>query len=112
MHQDISLEWHYSKDHRERAIWKALVQGCIENVVFRRVMSGNIVINDPKDFATFFNKFAQIQSFFLASEEVLKEQEETKSAVPNPETLRAHKVVRETKRNGVFWNNFFTLARK
>ena len=106
MHQYISLEWHYSKAHRERAIRKALVQGCIENIVFRRVMSGNIVINDPKDFATFFNKFVQIQSFFLASEEVLKEQEEKKVQYQIPKPLERTKWCVKRKGMGYFGTIF------
>ena len=81
-------------------------------MVFKSAMSSDIVIDDAKDFATFVNKIARIESLYLASEAVLKNPEEVKNAAPIPETLKVHVVVCERNKYGVFCNNIFTLARK
>ena len=109
IHQDISLQWHYNEAHHGKGPMDG-IGGTVKNMVFRRVMSGAIVINHPKEFATFANEIAQVDSLYLASEEVMDEPEEVQSAKPIPQTLKVHKVVREKNEQGVFCNKFFYLS--
>lgn len=58
MHKNVSSRWHYSKGNHEKSIWTILGRRGIEKKVFKSAMSGDIVIDDAKDFATFVNKIA------------------------------------------------------
>ena len=56
---DISIEWHYNKAHRGKGPmdW---IGGTEKNLVYRRVLSGDIVINTPREFAEFANQISSV----------------------------------------------------
>ena len=109
IHQSISLEWYYNEASHGKGPMDG-IGGTVKNTVYRRVMSGDIVINHAKEFATFANDITKVESLYLLSDEVMKEPEEVKNAKKIPNTLQIHKVVREKSNQGVFCNKFFFLS--
>ena len=109
IHQNISLEWHYNEASHGKGPMDR-IGGTVKNTVYRRVMSGDIVINHPKEFGTFANDITKVESLYLPSDEVMKEPEEVKNAKKIPNTLQIHKLVREKSNQGVFCNKFFFLS--
>ena len=56
---DITVEWHYKeayhgKDPMDR------IGGTVKNLVYRRVLLGDVVINTPREFAEFANQISSI----------------------------------------------------
>ena len=43
----IYIEWHYNKSHRGKGTMDG-IGGTVKNVTFRKVKSGNVVIDSPK----------------------------------------------------------------
>ena len=63
--------------------------------MYRDVKSGKTIINDAKGFAEYADKTIKgISSLYMLSDDVIVEQEETKTAPKIPETLKIHKFVR------------------
>ena len=46
---DLSLEWHYNEAHHGKGPMDG-IGGTVKNMVYRRVLAGDIVINNPKQF--------------------------------------------------------------
>ena len=68
--------------------------GLVENLVYRRVLSGDVVINTPREFAEFANQISSVNCLFLNKSEFIQEPEEVSKAMPIPSTLSVHKVSR------------------
>ena len=60
----MSQEWHYSEaDHGKGPIDG--IDGTIKNLVYRKVLSGNVVIHTPEKFAEFANEISNVNCMFL-----------------------------------------------
>ena len=72
--QDVSLEWHYNEAHHGKGPMDG-ISGTIKNLVYRKVLSGDVVIDTPKKFAEFANEISNVDCLFLSKEQLLKEPE-------------------------------------
>ena len=72
--QDVSLEWHYNQTHHGKGPMDG-IGGTIKNLVYRKVLSGDVVIDTPKKFAEFANEISNVDCLFLSKEQLLKEPE-------------------------------------
>ena len=75
----INIEWHYNEAHRGKGPMDG-IGGTVKNLVYRRVLSGHVVINTPKEFANFADQITSVDCLFLENTELL------------PSTLKIHKV--------------------
>ena len=85
--EDVSLEWHYNEAHHGKGPMDG-IDGTIKNLIYRKVLSGDFVI----DTSTKFVEFANVDCLFLSKEQLLKEPKENAKAAPTPTTLKIHKV--------------------
>ena len=51
------------------------IGGTIKNLVYRKVLSGDVVVDTPKKFAEFANEISNVDCLFLSKEQLLKEPE-------------------------------------
>ena len=86
------------------------IVGTVKNLVYRRVLLGDVVINTPKEFANFADQITSVDCLFLEYTELLKEPEEVTNAPPIPSTLKIHKVQRVANGPNSFSNLFFKLS--
>ena len=54
IHSEIDLEWHYNEAHRGKGPMDG-IGGTVKNTVFRKVLSGEVVIGSPKELARYAN---------------------------------------------------------
>ena len=102
--KDLSLEWHYNEVHHRKGSMNG-IGGTIKNLVYRKVLSRDVVISTPKKFAKFANEISNVDCLFLLKEQLLKEPEEVAKAAPIQTTLMSHKVKQVKERNS-FVNKF------
>ena len=89
----INTEWHYNEAHHGKGPMDG-IGGTVKILVYRRGLSGDVVINTPKEFANFADQITSVNCLFLENTELLKEPEEVTKAPPIPSTLKIHKVQR------------------
>ena len=89
----MSLEWHYKEAHHGKGLMDC-IGGTIKNLVYRKVLSGDVVTDTLRKFAEFSNEISNVDCLLLSKEQLLKEPEEVAKAAPIPTTLKIHKVKR------------------
>ena len=63
------------------------IGGTIKNLVFRRVKSGQMVINSPSEFASFADEICSpVNSLYLPEDKVMVEPEKVRCATAIPDT--------------------------
>ena len=72
---DLSLKWNYKNPRHGKGPMDG-IGGINKNLVYRKVLSGDLVIDTPKKFAEFANKISNVDCFFLLQEQLLKKPEE------------------------------------
>ena len=77
---DLSLKWNYKNPRHGKGPMGG-IGGINKNLVYRKVLSGDLVIDTPKKFAEFANKISNVDCFFLLQEQLLKKPEEGYSFV-------------------------------
>ena len=82
------------------------IGGTVKNQVYRRVLSGDVVINTPREFEEFANQISSVDWLFLNKSEFIQEPEEVSKATPIPSTLKFHKVSRVRYDPHSFSNHF------
>ena len=85
------------------------IGGTIKNLVYRKMLSGDVVIDTPKKFAEFANKICNVDCLLLSKEQLLKEPEEVAKVAPIPTTLKIHKVT-QVKEVNSFVDKFCYLS--
>ena len=86
------------------------IGGTVKNLVYRRVLSGDVIINTPQEFAEFANQISSVDCLFLDKPEFIQEPEVVSKATPIASTLKFHKV--RCVRNGPhsFSNHYLKLS--
>ena len=49
MHPEMNLEWHYNEAHHGKGHMDR-IEGAVKNAVFRKVLSGEVKVSNPKEF--------------------------------------------------------------
>ena len=107
--QQIHIDWHYNEAHHGKGPMDG-IGGTVKNLVYHKVLSGDVVINTPKEFADFANRIANVDCLFLEDAEMVTEPEDVTKASPIPSTLKIHKVKRVADGPSTFSNHFFYLS--
>ena len=66
------------------------IGGTLKNLVCRRVLSEDVVINIPQEFEEFANQINSVYCLFLKKSEFVQEPEAVSQAMPIPWTLKFH----------------------
>ena len=84
IHPEIGVEWHYNEAHHGKGpmdgIW-----GTVKNTIFRKVLSGEVVIGSQEEFARYANQICQA--------EIPDKPEDVQYWSSIPDTLKIHRVV-------------------
>ena len=102
--------WFYNERHHGKGPMDG-VGGTLKNMVFRKVKSGQIVINTPKDFTDAAIKFVpSITTIFLPKEDEIKEPDDINNSPLIKDTLKVHKLERFYNQRQECSINFFQTA--
>ena len=108
MHPNITIEWHYNEAHQGKGPMDG-IGGTLKNLVYRRVLSGDAVINTPPKFAEFSNQISSVNCLFLDKPEFIQEPEEV-STHANTVNIESSKFSRVRNGPHSFSNHFFKLS--
>ena len=86
------------------------IGGTVKNLVYHMVLSGDVVINTPRELAEFANQISSVDCLFLDKSEFIQEPEEVSKATPIPSTLEVHMVSRVRNGPHSFSNHFLKLS--
>lgn len=105
------ISWFYNERHHGKGPMDG-VGGTLKNVIFRKVKSGQTIINTPEDFAKVAVKFVpSITTVYLPKEAEIVEPADIDNAPLIKDTLQVHKLERYlNKRNEVSIKFFKTAA--
>ena len=106
----ITIEWHYKEAHYGKGPMDR-IGGTVKNQVYRRVLSGDLLINTPREFAEFANQVSSVDCLFVDKSEFIQEPEKVSKATPIPSTLKFHKVSRVCYGPHSFSNHYFKLSK-
>ena len=104
----MSLEKYYNEAHHGKGSIDG-IDGTIKNLVYRKLLSRDFVIDAPKKFAEFANEISNVDCLFLPKEQLLKKPEDVAKEAPIPATLKIYKVKRMEEGNS-FVNKFYYLS--
>ena len=68
---ELSLEWQYKESHHGKSPMDG-VGGTVENTGYRRVLAGDFLIDNPKQFASFAQEVCNVDLLFLPDESLYK----------------------------------------
>ena len=86
------------------------IGGTVKNLVYRRVLSGDVVINTRREFAEFANQISSVDCLFFERSEFIQEPDEVSKAMSTPATLKVHNVSHVRNVPQSFSNHFFKLS--
>ena len=72
---EIGLEWHYNEAHHGKGPMDG-IEGTVKNTIFRKVLSGELVIGRPEEFTQYANQICQVDSLYLLTTEIPDEPED------------------------------------
>ena len=75
IHPEIGLEWHYSEAHHGKEPMGG-IGDTVKNIVFRKVLSDEVVIGSPEEFTQYANQICQVDSLYLPTAEIPDEPED------------------------------------
>ena len=82
----------------------------VKNLVYRRVLSGDAVINTLREFVELANKISSVDCLLLGKSEFIQEPEEISKTTPILSPLKFHKVSRVRNGPHSFSNYYFQLS--
>ena len=107
--QPDMIDWHYNKVHHGKGLMDR-IDVTVKNLVYRRLLSGDVVINTLREFVEFANQISSVDCLFLDKSEFIQEPEEISKATPILSTLKFHKVSRVRNGPHSFSNYYFKLS--
>ena len=70
------------------------IRDTVRNTVFRRFLSGKVVIGSPEEFSRYANQISQVDSLYLLTAEIPSgPAEDVQYSSSIPDTLKTHRVV-------------------
>ena len=106
--KDVALELHYNEAHHGKGLMDG-IGGIIRNLVYRKVLSRDVVFDTPKKFAGFANEISNVDFLFFLKEQLFTEGEEVAKAAQISTTSNIHKV-KLVKKGNSFKNKFCYLS--
>ena len=79
----------------------------VKNLVYRRVLSGDVVINTLREFVESANQISSVNCLLLGKSEFIEEPEEISKTTPILSTLKFHKVSRVRNGPHSFFSNYY-----
>ena len=109
MFTDVTLSWYYNECHHGKGPMDG-IGGTVKHMVFKKVKSGHVLVNSPKDFADASAKFLPtISMVYLTTDGIMDEPEGTVDARAIKGTLKIH-MFRRRIVHGIHGIDFFEMA--
>ena len=86
------------------------IGGTATNTVFRKVLSSEVVIGSPEDFARYVNKICQVDSLYLPTAEIPDKPEDVQDSSSIPDTLKTHRMVRGLLKHKIPYLKFYYMS--
>ena len=104
---NVNIEWHYNEAHHGKGPMDG-IGSTLKNVVFRKVLSQDLVINTPEEFARQAGELCKgVKCLYLPITNVIKEPADIADAPGIDGTLKVHKLDRDLTEYAI---NFFYLS--
>ena len=87
------------------------IVGTVKNLVYRRILSGYLVVNTPREFTELANQISSVDCLLLGKPEFIQEPEEVSKARPIELTLQVHKISRVCISPHSFFNHFLKFSK-
>ena len=81
LHPHITIKWHYNEAHHGKS-QKDGMSGKVNNLVYPKNFSGDVVINTPGEFVKFPSQMSSADCLFPENSEFIQEPEEVLKAPP------------------------------
>ena len=107
--QSDIIDCHYNEAHHSKGL-TGRTDVTVKNLVYRRVLSGDVVINTFREFVELANQINSVDCLLLDKSEFIQEPEEISKAMPIPSTLKFHKVTCVGNGPHSFSNYYFKLG--
>ena len=85
------------------------IGGTVKNI-FCKVLSGEVVIGSPEEFAQYAHQICQVDSLYLPTAEIPDEPEDVQYSSSIPDTLKTHQVVRSLSKHKIPYLNFYYMS--
>ena len=109
IHPEIGLAWHYNEAHHGKEPMNG-IGGTMKNTVFRKFLSGEVVIGSPEEFAQYANQICQVDSLYLPTTEIPDEPEDIQYSSSILDTLTTHRVVRGLSKHKIPYLKFYYMS--
>ena len=109
IYPEIGLEWHYNEAHHGIGPMDG-IGGTVKSTIFHKVLSGEVVIGSPEEFAQYANQICQVNSLYLPTAEIPDEPEDVKYLSSIPDTLKTHRVVRGLSKHKIPYLKFYYMS--
>ena len=97
---DLQLEWNYNEAHHGKGPMDGIGSN-VKNVIYRQVKSERVTINSAGDFFNAATRFIpSVTCLFQKEKDTFKEPDDIKKASSIPATLKTHKLVRTSTKEG------------
>ena len=83
------------------------IGGAVKNAVFRKVLSEEVKISNPKEFVDYVKHISEVHSLYLPTDEISPEPEEVTNANAIPDTLKTRGTVCGLSKHGFHYLKFF-----
>ena len=109
IHLEIGLEWHFNEAHHGKGPMDG-IGGTVKNIIFRKVLSGEVVIGSPEEFARYSNQICQVDSLYLPTAKILDVPEDVQYSFSVPDTLKTHRVIRGLSKHKIPYLKFYYMS--
>ena len=82
----------------------------VKNTVFCEVLSGEVIIGSPEEFARYANQICQVDSLYLPTAEIPDEPEDVQYSSSIPDTLKTHRVVCSLSKHKIPYLKFYYMS--
>ena len=106
---EIDLEWHCNKARHGKGPMN-WIGGTVKNIVFRKVLSGQVVIGSPKEFTRYANQICQVDSLYLPTAQIPDEPEDVQYSSSIPDMLKTHRVVHGLSKHKIPYLKFYYMS--
>ena len=108
MHPEIGLEWSNEAHHGKGPMDG--IGGTVKNTVFRKMLSGEVVIGCPEEFALFVNQICQVDSLYLPTAGIPYEPEDVQYSSSIPDMLKTDQMLCGLSKHKIPYLRFYYMS--
>ena len=82
----------------------------VKNTIFRKVLSGEVMIGSPEEFTWYANQIWQVDLLYLPTAQIPDEPEDVQYSSLIPDMLKTHRVVRGLSNHKIPYLKFYYMS--